>query len=133
MKSFLKLGTLLLAVSFSFHIAQASEIPAHGIPATDKSSKSELEQIIILIQSDIDEMDHMQDLLSNVDDTHGLMSALGQSIAQANLSLAHIQRTSDLKEARQTAHELNLLLIEFKGMDPLNEILGIHVNHELSF
>lgn len=111
---------VLVMLTLSFQFAQAEEL-------------SELEQNTLIIQSQITEMNAMQEALADVEDTHGLMSALGQTISQATLSLQHIQKTSDLKESRETVQELSVLITDFKGMDPLNRILGLHVNSELSF
>ncbi len=133
MKTVLKIWLILLAVTFSSFLAQASELPSHGTPIDEKSQGSELAENILAIQLQIKEMNSMQDMLANVEDTNGLLSAIGQTITQAELSLANIRKNSSVVESRLLTNELTAMISEFKATDPLNQILGLHVSDELHF
>ena len=56
MKYVLKTWSLILTVTFSFHLALAAQIPTHGIPADENSLVSEFDQNMILIQNQINEL-----------------------------------------------------------------------------
>lgn len=130
MKNTLKIWALGLLITLSFNLVQAEELPTHGVLAP---AKSEIEQNVQIIQAQMAEMNSMQDELSQVEDTEGLMGALGQTIAYADIKLQDIQKNKDTEESKETVLELRLLIQDFKGMNPLNRILGVHVSHELSF
>ncbi len=133
MKTAFKISTILLALTFSTYWAQASDLPVHGVPADANSQVSELNQNMLTIQKQIEEMNSMQEALADVEDTNGLISAIGQTVTQAELSLKHIRKTSNLKESQRLTTELASLISEFKATDPLNQILGLHVSDELYF
>ncbi len=133
MTSLLKIWSVLMFVTLSFHLAKATELPTHGIPLTEASFSSELAQNINFIQKQIAELNAMQDAMANEEDTHGLMSAIGQTVEQAETSLKHIRKSSDLQESRETIQSLSSMKSDFKAMDPLNQILGLHVNGALKF
>ncbi len=133
MKTISKISMILFAATFSTFLASASELPVHGVPLDATSQVSELNENVLTIQKQIDELNSMQDALADVEDTDGLMSAIGQTVTQAGLSLQHIRKTSDLKESQQVTLDLAAQISEFKAMDPLNQILGLNVSDELHF
>ena len=133
MKYVLKTWSLILTVTFSFHLALAAQIPTHGVPADENSLVSEFDQNMILIQNHINELNSLQESLADVEDTNGLMSAIGQTIDQAEISLKDLRKNLNLKQSRQVTRELSALISEFKATSPLNQILGVHVSSELTF
>lgn len=124
MKSVLKIWSILIIVAISYHLAQAAD---------SVHSRTELDQNITLIQKQMTELEVMQEFLADVEDTNGLMSAIGQTIDQAEMSLKNIKKNSDLNESRELKKSLSSLISQFKAMDPLNQILGAHVHRELNF
>ncbi|KHD88964.1 MAG: hypothetical protein OM95_05715 [Bdellovibrio sp. ArHS] len=104
-----------------------------GFNAQGKWDAAEFDMNLITIQTQIKEMEKMQDELNDVENTHGLMSALGQTITTAESVRKEIEQSVDLDKSRQLIKELNKSLREFKAQLPANQIRGVKVHDELSF
>ena len=133
MKSVLKIWSLLMIVTLSFHLAKASEGSLEIISNNEALQSSELSQNIITIKTQLHALYQLQNSLSEIENTDGFMSALGQTIEISRMSLKNIQKTSDLEASRELIGNLSSLINQFKATNPLNQILGVHVNSELNF
>ncbi|KYG69310.1 hypothetical protein AZI87_08940 [Bdellovibrio bacteriovorus] len=98
-----------------------------------KLDAAELNMNLITIETQIKEMEKMQDEISDMENTNGLMSALGQTITTAEAVRKEIDRSADLDKSRQLVGELTKTIREFKAQLPSNQIRGLKVHHELSY
>lgn len=98
-----------------------------------KWDAAELDMNLITIKSQITEMEKMQDELGDMENTRGVLSALGQTITTAEEVRKEIDRSGDLDKSRRLVQELKKAISDFKAQDPRNIIPGLKVHEELSF
>ncbi|XGC81245.1 hypothetical protein ACES2L_01960 [Bdellovibrio bacteriovorus] len=96
-----------------------------------KWDAAELNMNLIAIESQIKQLEKMQDELSDERDTRGLLSAIGQTITIAEQKKKEINQSLDLSESRQLTNELAKEICNFNMINPLNQIRGLKVHEEL--
>ena len=125
MNSVLKIWSILMLITLSFHLVQAAEVDI--LPVTDDG------QSISTLHRQIEELNMMQDSLTHIENTKGLMSAIGQTIDMAEKFLNENNQNPNEIKTQKLIGELASLISTFKAQDPLNQILGLHMSDELSF
>ena len=70
------------------------------------------------IQKQIQELDMLQTDLGDLEDSHGLIKAIGETIHIAKLELQTARRNLDLEMAKELSKNLKEALKEFKAKDP---------------
>ena len=101
--------------------------------AQGKWDAAELDSNLVTIKSKIQEMERLQDELGDMENTNGLLSALGQTITTATEVRKEIEQTSDLEKSRQLIKELNTEINNFKNQHPSYNIRGIKKHDELTY
>ncbi len=114
-----------MLITLSFHLVQAAEVDI--LPVTDDG------QSISTLHRQIEELNMMQDSLTHIENTKGLMSAIGQTIDMAEKFLNENNQNPNEIKTQKLIGELASLISTFKAQDPLNQILGLHMSDELSF
>ncbi|WP_347359261.1 hypothetical protein [Bdellovibrio sp.] len=99
----------------------------------DKWDAAELDSNLIAIKSKIQELEGLQEELGDMEDTNGLLSALGQTITTATAIRKDIEKKSDLEKSRQLILELNNEINNFKNQHPSYNIRGIKKHDELTY
>lgn len=125
MNSVLKIWSILMLITLSFHLVQAAGNNALTI--------SEDSQSISTLHHQIEELNMMQESLTDIENTKGLMSAIGQTIDMAEKFLTENNQNPNATKTQKMIGELASLISSFKTQDPLNQILGLHMSDELSF
>lgn len=114
-----------MLITLSFHLVQAAEI--------DTLTVNEDSQSISILHRQIEELNLMQESLAEIENTKGLMSAIGQTIDMAEKFLTENNQNPNATKTQKMIGELASLISSFKAQDPLNQILGLHMSDELSF
>ncbi len=125
MNSVIKIWSILMLITLSFHLVQAAEI--------DTLTVNEDSQSISILHRQIEELNLMQESLAEIENTKGLMSAIGQTIDMAEKFLTENNQNPNATKTQKMIGELASLISSFKAQDPLNQILGLHMSDELSF
>nr|BFD61703.1 hypothetical protein BdHM001_03840 [Bdellovibrio sp. HM001]BFD65514.1 hypothetical protein HAGR004_05360 [Bdellovibrio sp. HAGR004] len=99
----------------------------------DKWDAAELDSNLMTINSKIQELEKLQDELSDMENTNGLLSAIGQTVTTATEIQKEIAKSSDLKKSRQLIQELNSEINNFKNQHPSYNIRGIKKHDELTY
>lgn len=101
--------------------------------AQGKWDAAELDSNLVEIKSKIQELEKLQDELSDTENSNGLLSALGQAITVATEIQKEIADSSDLEKSRQLIQELNSEINNFKNQHPSYNIRGIKKHDELTY
>ena len=123
----LLMTALILSAAFGTVNAKADDgISSDYYAMEGKINAADFDITADSIQKHIKELNDMQAELTNLEDSQGLIKAIGQSVHIATLDFKTAKRNFDLA----TAKKINTNLVEdirtFKAMDPRNEILGLH-------
>lgn len=82
--------------------------------AYGKLDAAELQMNLVTIKSQIAEMEKMQQELSDVENTRGVLSALGQTITMAEDIFKEIDQNNDLEKSRILVKDLDQIIGQLK-------------------